>query len=136
MLKEANEVWYLYKATDRKIGDVLAESYGFSSSYQARAIRTRYNMSTHTPMEMNVFCIGGVGFTTGTYEMFSDNGIYVKENSPYETTFLICGTNTYMPSDIAYTYRGYEQDTTIYARGTGEAFAEKYVEMLTELKNG
>ena len=135
MLKEANEVWDLYKATDRKTGDVLAESYGFSSSYQARAIRTRYAMSSHTPMEMNVFCIGDVGFTTGTYEMFSDNGLYVKQNSPYETTFLICGTSTYMPSDITYTYRGYEQDTTIYARGTGEAFAEKYVEMLTELKN-
>ena len=134
MLKEANEVWSLYKQTDRKTADVLAETYGFTSSYQARAIRTRSAMGTTTPMEMNVFCIGDVGFTTGTYEMFSCNGMYVKENSPFGTTFLICGTNSYMPSDVTYTYRGYEQDTTIYARGTGEMFAEKYVELLGQLK--
>ena len=85
-------------------------------------------------MVIDAFCIGDVGFTTGTYEMFSCNSMYVKENSPYETTFLICGTASYMPSDVAYTYRGYEQDTTVYARGTGETFAQKYVEMLTELK--
>lgn len=135
MLKEANEVWDLYKATDRKTADPLAESYGFTSCYQARAIRTRSAMDATTPMEINVFCIGDVGFTTGTYEMFSCNGLYVKENSPFDTTFLICGTNSYMPSDVTYTYRGYEQDTTIYARGTGELFAEKYVELLGQLKN-
>ena len=66
--------------------------------------------------------------------MFSCNGMYVKENSPFDTTFLISGTSSYMPSDITYTYRGYEQDTTTYARGTGEMFAEKYVELLGQLK--
>ena len=40
-----------------------------------------------------------------------------------------------MPADIAYTYRGYEQDTTLYARGTAELFADQYVKMLTEMKN-
>ena len=134
MLAEANEVWNIYKSTDRKTGDAAGEKYGFSSSYQARAIRTRAEMGTHIPMEMNVFCIGSVGFTTGTYEMFSDNGIYVKTNSPFDATFMICGTSTYMPSDVTYTYRGYEQDTTYYARGTGEAFAEKYVELLNQIK--
>ena len=92
-------------------------------------------MSLTTPMEINTFCIGDIGFTTGTYEMFSTNALFVKENSPYETTFVICGTSTYMPADIAYTYRGYEQDTTLYARGTAELFADQYVKMLTEMKN-
>ena len=134
MLKEANEVWDLYKKTDRQTGDTLAEQYGFTSVYQADAIIDRSKMDKYIPMVIDAFCIGDVGFTTGTYEMFSCNSMYVKENSPYETTFLICGTASYMPSDVAYTYRGYEQDTTVYARGTGETFAQKYVEMLTELK--
>ena len=136
MVSQAQEVYKLFETIDRKTADAEGEKYGFSSCYQAKAIINRSKMGQQTPMEINAFCIGDVGFTTGTYEMFSDNGIYVKENSPFAATFMICGTSTYMPSDITYTYRGYEQDTTIYARGTGEAFAEKYVEMLTELKNG
>lgn len=134
MLNEANEVWNLFLSTDRPTADALGEQYGFSSCYQAKVIIRRSKMGPTIEMELNTFCIGDIGFTTGTYEMFSDNGIYVKENSPYTATFLISGTSSYMPSDITYTYRGYEQDTTYYARGTGELFAEKYVEMLTQLK--
>ena len=91
-------------------------------------------MGKYLQMEMNTFCIGGIGFTTGTYEMFSDNGIFVKENSPFETTFVITGCSSYVPSDIAYTYRGYEADTGYYARGVGEALADQYVEMLKAIK--
>ena len=135
MLVQANEVYEVWKSQGKEAGDALGATYGFTSSYQARAIRSRASMALTIPMEINTFCIGGVGFTTGTYEMFSTNALFVKENSPYETTFVICGTYTYMPADIAYTYRGYEQDTTFYARGTGEQFADQYVKMLTEMKN-
>lgn len=135
MVKEATEVWNLFQETDRETADALGEQYDFSSCYQAKVIIRRAQMGPTMDMELNTFCIGDMGFTTGTYEMFSDNGIYVKENSPFAATFLISGTSSYMPSDITYTYRGYEQDTTNYARGTGEAFAEKYVEMLAALKN-
>ena len=134
MVKEAKEVYALFEDVDRPTADALGETYGFTSCYQAKAIINRSTMGPTIPMEINVFCIGGVGFTTGTYEMFSCNGMYVKENSPFDTTFLISGTSSYMPSDITYTYRGYEQDTTTYARGTGEMFAEKYVELLGQLK--
>lgn len=134
MLAQANQVYEVWKSQGKEAGDTLGATYGFTSSYQARAIRSRAAMGKYLEMEMNAFCIGDVGFTTGTYEMFSDNGLYVKENSPFETTFVICGTSTYMPSDVAYTYRGYEQDTTFYARGAAEALAEKYVELLTGLK--
>ena len=134
MLAQANEVYDLWKSAGKSAGDALGKTYGFSSSYQARAIKSRAAMGTHLEMEMNTFCIGGVGFTTGTYEMFSDNGIFVKENSPFETTFVITGCSSYVPSDIAYTYRGYEADTGYYARGVGEQLADQYVKMLEALK--
>ena len=136
MVAEATEVWELFQTSDRATADAAGEKYDFSSCYQAKVIIRRAKMGPTIDMEVNTFCIGDVGFTTGTYEMFSDNGIYVKENSPFAVTFLISGTSSYMPSDITYTYRGYEQDTTNYARGTGELFAEKYVEMLNALKTG
>lgn len=134
LLDEANEVYELWKKTDRPTGDVLAKTYNMSSVYHARAIRSRAAMGQYLQMEMNTFCIGDVGFTTGTYEMFSNSGLYVKENSPFETTFLITGNSSYVPADIAYTYRGYEADTSFYARGVAEALAEQYVQMLKAIK--
>ena len=134
MLDKANEVYDLWKSAGKSAGDALAKTYGMSSSYQARAIKSRAKMGQYLQMEMNTFCIGGIGFTTGTYEMFSDNGIFVKENSPFETTFVITGCSSYVPSDIAYTYRGYEADTGYYARGVGEAMADQYVEMLKAIQ--
>ena len=134
MLPQANEVYEVWKTKGKEAGDALGKQYGFSSSYQARAIRSRANMGMYIAMEMFAFCIGDVGFTTGTYEMFSDNSLYVKENSPFETTFVITGCSSYVPSEIAYSYRGYEADTGFYAKGTGEQLANQYVTMLNDLK--
>ena len=134
MLNQANEVYNLWKSAGRSAGDALAKTYNMSSSYQARAIRSRAAMGKTITMELSAFSIGGIGFTTGTYEMFSDNAIFVKDNSPFETTFVITGCSSYVPSDIAYTYRGYEADTGLYARGVGEQLADQYVKLLNEVK--
>lgn len=134
MLTQANEVYDLWKSTDRDTGNVLAYTYGFTSVYQARSIRTRADMPETQDLELNVFSIGGIAFTTGTYEMFSDAGLYVKRNSPFDITFLVTGNRTYIASEAAFDYRSYESDTGYYAKGTAEKLAEKYVEMLNGLK--
>lgn len=134
MLEQANEVFDLWKATDKKTGDALGRQYNFSSVYQARAIRTRASMGKSRTLEMNVFRVGDIGFTTGTYEMFSDAGIFIKENSPFAYTFLLTGNSSYIPSASAHQYRCYEADTGLYAPGTAEKLADKYVEMLNEIK--
>lgn len=134
MLEQANEVFDLWKATDKATGDELGKKYGFSSSYQARAIRTRYEMEKTTPLELNAFRVGGVGFTTGTYEMFAESGIQVKEGSPYEFTFLLTGNSTYIPAERNFEFRCYEADTGLYAKGTAEMLVDKYVEMLKEIQ--
>ncbi len=135
MINEANEVYEIWKTQGLEAGNEAGKKYGFTSSYQARAIRSRKNLGMFIGMEMRAFSIGDIGFTTGTYEMFSDNSLYVKENSPFETTFIITGNRTYVPSKIAYSYRGYEADTGFYACGAGEALAEKYVELLNQVKS-
>ena len=133
-LEQANEVFDLWKSAGKAEGDALGAKYGFTSSYQARAIRSRYNMEKTTTLELNAFRVGGVGFTTGTYEMFSDAGIFVKKNSPYDFTVLLTGNHSYIPSDDAYNYRCYEADTGFFARGTAEKLANKYVEMLAQIQ--
>jgi hypothetical protein len=134
MLAQANEVYEVWKRDGKEAGDALGATYGFTSSYQARAIRSRAAMDAETQLELNAFSVGDVGFTTGTYEMFSDQGLYVKRNSPYKITFIITGNSGYIPSEAAYTYRSYEADTGMFAPGTAEKLAEEYVKILKEMK--
>ena len=134
MLAQANEVYDLWKSVDKSAGDALGKTYGFTSSYQARAIRSRASLGKTAQLEINAFSICGVGFTTGTYEMFSDHSNYVKKNSPFDVTFVITGCSGYIPTPEAYEYRSYEADTGYYAAGTGEKLAEAYVDMLKQVK--
>ena len=134
MVPQADEVFALWKSTDKKTGDVLAKQYNFTTVYQARAIRNRAKMGKTTVLEINAFRIGGIGFTTGTYEMFSEAGIEIKKRSPYAITFELTGNSTYVPTDKAYNYRCYEADTSFYARGTAEKLVDRYIAMLEEIK--
>lgn len=134
MLEQANEVFDLWKATDKPTGDAAGKQYGFSSVYQARAIRSRASMEKTSELELNAFRVGGVGFTTGTYEMFAESGIQVKEGSPYEFTFLITGNSSYIPSLRNFEYRCYEADTGFYAPGSAEKLVENYIDMLKEIQ--
>jgi len=134
MLNQANEVYDLWKSAGKSAGDALGKTYGFTSSYQARAIRSRAGMGATTQLEINAFSICGVGFTTGTYEMFSVHGMYVKENSPFDIDVIITGNSGYIPTPEAYDYRSYEADTGYYAKGTAEKLAEEYVKMLETVK--
>ena len=91
-------------------------------------------MGPTTEMELNAFRVGGLGFTTGTYEMFTESGKAVRDGSPFDFTFLVTGNATYVSSTTAYDYRCYEADTGLYARGTAEKLVAQYIEMLDEVK--
>jgi len=134
MVKEADEVFTLWKTVGKKEGDALGKTYNFTSSYQARDIRARAKMGPTTVLELNAFRIGDMGFVTSTNEVFSTVGKYVRYNSPFETTFIITGNSRYLPCAEAYDYRSYEADTGLYAKGTAESVAERLSMMLHEIK--
>ena len=85
--------------------------------------------------------VGGISFIFAPYEMFSDNGQYIVDNSPYGMTFVVTVSETpsghmgYIPSLYGCENSFYEYDVTKFVTGTGEDVAKTYVEMLTELKN-
>lgn len=133
-LEQAQEVYDLWKSTTKSAGDDLAETYGLKGVYQARGIINRSKMDKTMDLELNTFCIGDLGFITGTYEMFSTTGMYVRENSPFDTTFIITGCSSYIPCAEAYDYGAYEAVSAYYAQGTAEKLGEQYVKMLTEIK--
>ena len=134
MIEQANEVFDLWKSVGKEEGDALGKTYGFTSSYQARAIRSRYNMDKTAELEINAFRVGGIGFTTGTYEMFGESGKAVRDGSPFDFTFLVTGNSGYIPSEAAFNYRCYEADTGMYAKGTAEQLVDEYIKMLNQVK--
>ena len=131
---EANEVYDLWKKDSKSKGDQLAWQYGMSSVYHANAIRKRVKMGKTETRELRAFRVGPIGFTSGTYEMFCDHAKYVKENSPFEITFVITGNSGYIPTEQAFDYGSYESHTGIFAKGTGEALAQEYVKLLNAIK--
>jgi len=79
---------------------------------------------------------GGIGFVAPSYEMFDTNGKYIKENSPFEATFVLYLANSstgYMAEEAAYAYGGYEVEYTGYAKGTAEIMANNFLDMLHSL---
>lgn len=136
-LEEAKKVEELYRATDRDTGNVLARELGFSSVYHANAIIRRAGLEETREVELNAISIGGFSFVAAPYEMFANHGTYIKENTPFDMTFVISccnGANGYIPSTDAYDYGCYESHTGNFTRETGDELAQEFVAMLEQLK--
>ena len=106
------------------------------SAYHAGAIANRAGMGHTESFDIWTYSFGDIGFVAAPYEMFDNNGQYIKSNSPFDMTIIATlsnRSNGYFPSEDIYQYGSYECDTTKYVKGTGEELAEKYVSMLNEL---
>ena len=114
-----------------------ASQYGFSSVYQASAIVTRSKRSDTATMTLNILAFGDTAMVFAPYEMFSESGKYIKENSPYPMTFIVaCSENHqgYMPTVNGFRVECYETHVTVYERGTAEILEKLYVELLTSTR--
>lgn len=107
-----------------------------NSTFEADGITTRSGMNATEKIQVNAVSFGDVSFVTAPYEMFDINGMFIKENTPFEMTFILylCnGGHGYIPADCFFDYGSYEVDTTYYVRGTAEQLAGSMVDMLCEL---
>lgn len=125
---------------DGKITSAEVTALGVESDYVVRALKKRIDLtadgSTTTPIHLAAMSFGEVGFVFAPYEMFDDNGVEIKEASPFETTFictLIGGHNyEYIHSDSEYGKGVYEVWVCIFTRGIGERLAQSFVSLLNE----
>ena len=77
--------------------------------------------------------IGDLAFVSAPFEMFDTTGMYIKENSPYEMTFIMTCTNGsfgYVPSENAFVNGGYEVYTSRFVKGTAEKAADILLELI------
>ena len=134
LLVQCMEIQQIRYNEDKAKADQMARDIGLSSAYHANAIVSRSKMGATDQRTLNVFRIGSVSFTTGTYEMASEHAGELKAASPFEYTFQICGNTKYIPREEAIDYQSYEGTNRPYTRETGDMLVQKYVEMLTSIK--
>lgn len=137
-LPQAQEVMEAEKANGRShpTTKALIQDYGFASFWDAKYTISRSKLGDTLNKTIYTMEIGGISLIVAPYEMFSAHGRHVKENSPYDMTFIItcCEDSGYIPTEEAFGYHSYEAQVTSYAKGTGEALAENFVQLLTQMK--
>ena len=139
LMEEAEKVRKFWTETnDRKATDEYAKAFGIRSPYHANAIVFRSKLGETRTIELDVLSMGEAAIFFGSYEMFSENALFVKRNSPFRATMCAGYSNEnfveYIPSIGTFSYEAYERDTTKFVPGTGERLAELFVEMLNEIK--
>lgn len=132
-LELAKEVQKAYREVSSTEALRLSRQYGFVHYWEAMKIVEKQSLEDTDDIAIAAMTIGDVAITLGSFEMFSANGKYIKENSPYPMTFVITQAldhNSYIPSQIAYDINCYEAYASKAVAGSGEALAEHYVEIL------
>lgn len=124
------------KDNDFKAAVKTGEPHGINSPYHARAIIMRSERPDTMPLQIYGFRFGQLGFVFAPYEMFSQHGTYIKNNSPCKHTVVFSmtnDTNHYIPTKAGFEYNCYESNTCMYRPGTGEELADQFVDILKEL---
>lgn len=132
---QAKEVLDAKTAGDTEKAKELRQAYGFVTDIHAIGVWMRSHMEENDELELNALRIGGVAFACNTCETFSDQGIHIKNYSPYEYTMMVTGNRSYLASKQAFDYNAYEAvgGSAYYERGTAENMADKLLELLVEL---
>lgn len=138
LIAKASEIKkYWYATGNKQMADRMCEGTGLSSANHAQAVVAIAALEKTISVELNVISIGDIAFATAPFELFGQLGMQIKENSPYDMTFVLGYTNGlwgYLPSSDVWDHGGYEVDVCKLPKGGGELLADQMVTMLTELK--
>ena len=136
-LEIAKEVAKFYSENGFAKGNALAMENGFASVYEATNIVMHSNLPETANIGGYAVSVGDLGFALAPYEMYSQNGAFIRENGPHAFTFVITMANVYqgyLPSKKGYEIDCYEAYASRVAPGSGEKLADMFVRMLGELK--
>lgn len=135
----ASQVWQTFSTTyDHEASMKYAEGYPINSVYHANRIMGNARMDETFDVYMVAWSFGDVSGIVLPYEMFDTNGMYVKENTPFKRTFIVGyswpANLGYIPSALGFENGGYEPNNCIFVPGTGELLADKWLELLNQMK--
>ena len=134
---DARSLWSLFEQKGYDIANTQAREEGFKSIYECRSIIQSTSRPKTKTVNINVLSAGDVSFAIFPGEMFSSTGRYIRENSPYDMTFVLTcanGYDGYFPDERGYGYGCYEAYSSYVNVGTAEKIGEEYIKMLGEHK--
>lgn len=119
--------------------NAYAKSLGFSTARLAVTIVNNSEMPEKATMELNALYLAGLAFVTAPYEMCAQDGVIIKQGSPFEFTVVSTLSNehySYFPRKEAFESPRtiYEVNAAKFAKGAAEATAAELVSMLQELQ--
>ena len=130
------EVAQTYGNRSQELKDAL-KKYGLHSRHEANWLTIRDRVGDTVSMELSVLSIGGLSFVLAPYEMFGEQGKYIKAHTTFPMSFIVgChdGGYNYLASKEAFDYDCYESQCCFFERGTAEQLADLYLEMLEKVK--
>ena len=137
-VEAAREVYKHWRESCDPVSTIaMGKPHGINSGYHAGAIISKSKRPATYDVQVWALSIGDVAFAIAPYEMFDANGKCIKGNSPFEMTFIATCANgnlAYIPSAFFYTLDCYERNFCRFSPGIGEELADRYLEMLKELK--
>lgn len=116
----------------------LDKTDNFNGRFEQKWIATRKALPPTRDMVLRAVTVGNLGFVFAPYEMFGEQGRYIKDNSPCDLTLIATcgeGNNSYLAaSKGGFEYNSYEAQVCYYAEGVAEQAAKDFVDILTQLK--
>ena len=134
-LESAKEVMELVNkcgANSQEVKDAVKRG-GLASRYEANWLIIRSKEGDETDIEIRVLHLGSMAFVLAPYEMFSEQGKYIKEHCPLEQAFITTcfdGCFNYIASKECFDYDCYESQCCYFGRGSAEELAKQYVDMM------
>lgn len=132
-MDEARQVVALRATEGDEAADKLARQLGLRSVWNAAALEVRATRPETRETEQNAIRFGGLAFAPIPCNIFSLPCVTLRENSPFDMTFVLSEANEAwpcIPSSDAFDYGCYEADTSYYAQGAAERMAEISVDLL------
>ncbi len=106
------------------------------SVLHAQYIVDRYYDPVTTDVPVYAVSLGDIAFAGVPYEMFSADGIAVKNGNAHKMTivsYLANGHDGYVPSKKDWEFGGYSCDITKYAQGSSTLLNNKLISILNEI---
>lgn len=115
-----------------------ANKLGLNSQWHASGVIKRCSQLGDTySMKLYAFSIGDVAFVGAPYEMFDQNGVQIRDASPFSMTFIatLCnGSDGYVAAKECATHGCYGFDSRSFGNmGTAEELVAEYTDMLNTL---
>ena len=137
----ASDVYKYFQENGQTAGTNYAREKGFMSCYEARAYVQRARLEPTQELTQEAIAIGDLSFIIAPYEMFSKSAQEVKQNTPFEMTFVMAYTNGsegYIPTTEGYEYNDnvgcYEAYNSPWPKGAAEELTKGYLDLLNQLK--